>query len=132
MQNKDRIVVDVSNNRPDSKAAFEKYPPDKYPIEMFLMFSNRDAHLVDTLKSVLNKQSSSESRYKKTVAKHVGNSISLRCYFRDIDALRPIAWTLKDQNIWRDTLQYESNKLTPRMLIERAEAILKKEISTSI
>ena len=88
--------------------------------------------MVYDLKSILDKQTREESKYRKTVAKHVGNSVTMRCYFKDVDALRPVAWNLKDQNLWRDTLQYESNKITPRMLIEKAENILKKEMEISI
>ena len=88
--------------------------------------------MVKELKPIMDKQSRDESRYFTRVAKHVGNSVTMRCYFKDVDALRPVAWQLKDKNIWRDTLQYESNKMTPRMLIEKAESILKKELAVSL
>ncbi|MCB0517384.1 MAG: hypothetical protein H6577_23690 [Lewinellaceae bacterium] len=113
-------------------AEFKRFPPDKYPIELHLSFSRRDADLVQEMKSVLDNQTREESKYRKTIAKHVGNTITMRCYFKDVDALRPVAWKLKDQNLRKDTLQYESTKVTPRMLIEKAESILNKEMSVSI
>ena len=122
----------MTKNRPDSKSEFDKFPPDKFPIELYISFGKRNEILLAELKETLNKQTREESRYRTTIAKHVGNNITMRAYFKDVDSLRPVAWKLKDQNLWRDTLQYESNKITPRMLIEKAENILKKEMATSI
>lgn len=122
----------MTRNRPDSKAEFNKFPPDKFPIELYLSFSKRNEPLLIELKEILNKQSKEESRYRSTKVKHVGNSIKMEAYFRDVDSLRPVAWKLKDHNLWRDTLQAESNKLTPRMLIDKADKIIKQELQFSI
>ena len=128
----DRILVFVGENRPESKAEFEKFPPRDYPLQLSLMFSRRDAHLVSELKEILDKQPGEVSRYRTSVAKHVGNSVTLRCYFRDVDALRPVAWQLKDRNLWSEGIQYGSQEVTPRTLIEKARLLSSKEAAVSL
>ncbi|MBR9919544.1 MAG: hypothetical protein GYB31_01815 [Bacteroidetes bacterium] len=119
-------------NKPDSQAGFNRFPPSKYPLELMLMIGKCNAGLVQELKPIMDKQSGDESKYYAKVAKHVGNSITMRCYFKDVDSFRAVAWKLEDKNIWHDALQYESTKLTPRILIEKASSLLKKELKPMI
>lgn len=94
---------------------------------MHLFLGSKDAHLVDELKEILNRQPREESRYRKTEVKHVGNCITLHCYFKNVDALRPVVMHLQGQNLWKETLSAEDKPISPRLLIEEAQGILNKE-----
>lgn len=117
----------MSKNTPCSQAEFEKYPPGKYPLHLYLFLGSSDAYLVDELKEILNRQPGEVSRYRKTVLKHVGNCITLNCYFKHVDALRPVAMHLQGQNLWKSTVQAEDKPLSPRLLIEEAQSVFRKE-----
>jgi hypothetical protein len=123
-------LVDVTRNSPDSRAEFDRFPPSEYPIELYLGIGKRNAGLLRELKPILDGQPKEDSKYTARVLRHIGNSISMRCYFRDVDSLRPVVWQLKGYNTVRE-LVGGSTSFTPRMLIEKAQSILGRDMGAA-
>lgn len=122
-QPKERITLHVSKNQPNSRAEYEAFPPEKYPLEIHLLFTKRHGHLVEELKAALDDIPKEKARYKKAENQYT-SSVSFRCFFKDADAMRPFVQSLKGKGLYVEPMQGETKQVFPQELVEMASKAL--------
>ncbi|MBK8567632.1 MAG: hypothetical protein IPN76_31020 [Saprospiraceae bacterium] len=110
---RERITLHVSKNQPNSRAEYEAFPPEKYPLEIHLLFSKRYGHLVEELKAALDGIPKDKARYKKAENQYT-SSVSFRCFFKDTDAMRPFVQQLRGKGLFVEPIQGNPNKFSRR------------------
>lgn len=125
-QPKERIKLHVSKNQPNSRAEYEAFPPEKYPLEVHLLFSKRYGHLVEELKTALDGIPKEKARYKKAENQYT-SSISFRCFFKDTDAMRPFVQQLRGKGLFVEPMLGETKQVFPQELVEMANQALSSE-----
>ena len=121
-----RITLHVSKNQPNSRAEYEAFPPEKYPLEIHLLFSKRYGHLVEELKAALDGIPKDKARYKKAENQYT-SSVSFRCFFKDTDAMRPFVQQLRGKGLFVEPIQGEPQQVFPQELVEMASRALAPE-----
>lgn len=122
-QPKERITLHVSKNQPNSRAEYEAFPPERYPLEIHLLLSKRYGHLVEEVKAALDGIPKKKARYRKAENQYT-SSISFRCFFKDADAMRPFVQQLRGKGLFIDPIQGEAKQVFPQELVEMASQVL--------
>ncbi|MFK7748518.1 MAG: hypothetical protein AB8B65_09015 [Kordia sp.] len=114
----------VSKNKPFSQAMFDTFPPSQYPLMLSVSFGKRETELRQQIKSVLQKQSSDDVKYRNKMYL----SCSFECYFKDVDSMRPLLnQVLKNTELVIPLAMEKDKSVFPRYILKIADEVIHTE-----
>lgn len=106
-----------------SERESKRFSPEKFPLQLSLLFAKKNAHLADEIKALVYELPKSSFRYSKRVSAYAG--IFINIYLKDVDAMRPIAQGIKDKDLFIDRLEAKDTPVSYHQLIAMANDVMK-------
>lgn len=122
---KERLSCDITRNKPFSQATFDKFPPDKFPIQCTFFLSTRDIETVDKMKEALKILPSDDYRFQRKKHRSM-DLVTVDIYLKNADSVRPVANAVKDKALFIDKVIGE-RQIFGRDLVEMSGKIIKGE-----
>lgn len=100
---------------------FDTFPPKEFPLMLSISFSKQETELRQQIKSIFKIQSPKDIKYRN----RMNLSCSFDCYFKNVDAMRPILnQVLKDTEMIIPLIMEKDKSVFVRDLLSEAQKII--------